>query len=271
MGSCTRAVKQLCGIGTKPVPNRGRMDSRIWKANLFIILYNSHPERQCNLPMLRSAFILAVQVLPAILLVLLGWGFDDLPAFFLNPTRSGLAAVVLAGVLTAVVLGLDFHPLRRGSTPVGNQSLQLGVLLILSLSLLWFLPLADRRSILRLRQDYWRYLGLLLCCIGVTVRVLALRTLGEYFSAYVTLQPNHRLVQHGIYASIRHPLYLSLLLAPTGIALVLASSLALPILALAAIFVLDRIRKEERLLAEHFGWVFEDYRRRTWKLVPFVL
>ncbi len=95
---------------------------------------------------------------------------------------------------------------------------------------------------------------LLLCCIGVAVRVLALKTLGEYFSAYVTLQPNHRLVRHGIYASIRHPLYLSLLLAPTGMALVFASPLALPILALAAIFVLDRIRKEEHLFAAHFGW-----------------
>ncbi|MGA7629535.1 MAG: isoprenylcysteine carboxylmethyltransferase family protein, partial [Terriglobales bacterium] len=156
-------------------------------------------------------------------------------------------------------------------TPVGNQSFQLGVLVILSLSLLWFLPFADRRSILTLRQDYWRYLGLLLCCIGVAVRVLALKTLGEYFSAYATLQPNHRLVRHGIYASIRHPLYLSLLLAPAGLALVFGSSLALPIFALASIFVIDRIRKEEHLLAAHFGLVFEDYRRHTWKLVPFVL
>ena len=141
--------------------------------------------------MLRSAFILAVQVLPAILLVLLGWGFDDLPAFFLNPARSGLAAVVLAGMTTTILLRVNFHPLRRGSTPVGNQSFQLGVLLILSLSLLWFLPFADRRNILTLRHDYWRYLGLLLCCSGVSVRLLALNTLGEYFSAYVTLQPKH--------------------------------------------------------------------------------
>jgi protein-S-isoprenylcysteine O-methyltransferase Ste14 len=236
-----------------------------------MILYNSQPERRHHLQMYRSAFILAVQVLPGILLVLLGWGFDDLPPFFLNPARSGLAAVVLAGVLAAVLLGLDFHPLRRGLTQVGNQSRQLGVLLILSLSLLWFLPFADRRNILTVRYDYWRYLGLLLCCSGVSVRLLALNTLGEYFSAYVTLQPNHRLVRHGIYASIRHPLYLSLLLAPTGVALVFASSLALPILALAAIFVLDRIRKEEKLLAAHFGLVFEDYRRCTWKLIPLVL
>ena len=265
--SCQTAL----GIGIELSPSCGRTNSRILESESFMILYNSQPERRRHLLLSRSALILGVQLLPGILLVLLGWGFDDLSAFFLNAARSGLVALVLAGVLTAVLIELDFNPLRKGSTPVGNQSLQLGVLLIMSLSLLWFLPFADRRSILTLRHDYWRYLGLLLCCIGVTARLWALKTLGEYFSAYVALQPKHRLVRHGIYASIRHPLYLSLLLAPTGMALVFASSLALPILVLAGIFVLDRIRKEERLLAAHFGLAFEGYRRHTWKLVPFVL
>jgi protein-S-isoprenylcysteine O-methyltransferase Ste14 len=204
-------------------------------------------------------------------LVAIGWGFDDLAGFLLNPVRDGLAALVLAGLVSVVILRLDIRPLRTGSMPTGNQSLQLGVLLFSSLFLLWFLPFADRRRILTLKQDYWRYLGLLLCCIGIAVRVVALERLGAYFSAYVTLQPNHRLVRHGIYSSIRHPLYLSLLLAPCGVALVFGSLLALPILVLAIVFVSDRIRKEEHLLAAHFGYEFEKYRSRTWKLIPLVL
>ena len=103
------------------------------------------------------------------------------------------------------------------------------------------------------------------------MRLLALKALGKHFSAYVTLQTDHRLVRHGIYASIRHPLYLSLILAPTGIALVFDSFLAAPILALAITFVVDRMRKEEHLLAAHFGLEFDDYRHRSWKLVPLVL
>jgi protein-S-isoprenylcysteine O-methyltransferase Ste14 len=221
--------------------------------------------------MLRAIFILALQLLPSLLLVAFGWGLDDLSTFFLNPARGGLVALILAAGIAALFLGLDLQPIRIGSEPVGDQSLQLGVLLLLSLSLLWFLPFADRRRILTFKPNYWRYLGLLLCCVGVSVRILALKALGGHFSAYVTLQPNHRLVQEGIYNRIRHPLYLSLLLAPSGIALVFASYLALPILALAMAFVLDRIRKEERLLAEHFGLEFEDYRRDTWQLIPLVL
>jgi protein-S-isoprenylcysteine O-methyltransferase Ste14 len=221
--------------------------------------------------MSRSGFILALQVLPGVLLVLLGWGFDDLSAILRNPAQAGLAAIALAGVAAAVFFRLDLHPLRRGSTPLGSQRLQLGVLLLLSLFLLWFLPFADRRKILTLQRDYWRYFGLLLCGIGVAVRILALKELGEYFSAYVTLQPGHRLMQQGIYSRIRHPLYLSLLLTPTGVTLVFASVLALPVLVLAAVFVFDRIRKEERLLATHFGSEFDDYRHRTWMLVPRVV
>lgn len=218
--------------------------------------------------MRRSALILTFQVLPALLLVFAGWGFDNLPAFFDSPARSGLTIVTLAAFSAGILLKIDFNPLRRGETSATVENVQLGVLLLLSLTLLWFLPFADRHSILTSQEEGWRYLGLLLCCIGVVVRLLALRKLGNQFSAYVTLQRDHRLVQDGIYGSIRHPLYLSLLLIPTGIALVFASWLALPSLFLSVVFVFDRMRKEERLLAGHFAAVFEEYRRRTWKLIP---
>ena len=162
----------------------------------------------CNfmspLAQLRSSLLLTLQLAFGGWLILLGWGFDDALGLFRNPARSGLAVVVFGGAITGIFFHLDFCPLRRGSAPVGWQDLQLGVLLLLSLSLLWFLPFADRRGILTLKHNYWRFLGLFLCCIGVAVRLLSLKALGAYFSAYVTLQPNHRLVQHGIYASIRH-------------------------------------------------------------------
>jgi protein-S-isoprenylcysteine O-methyltransferase Ste14 len=218
--------------------------------------------------MFRCAFSLAIQLLPGVLLILFGWGFDDVPAFFANPARAALAAVIVVAVLAAILLRLDLDPLRRGSGHVGSQTAQLAVLLMLSLALLWFLPFADHRKLLTLRNEAWRCVGLLFCAIGTVTRLLALKTLGPHFSAYVTLQPNHRLVQNGIYARIRHPLYLSLLLLPTGIALVFASKLAWPIALLAAIFVFDRMRSEERLLADRFAAEFEEYRRRTWRLIP---
>jgi protein-S-isoprenylcysteine O-methyltransferase Ste14 len=218
----------------------------------------------------QSALILTIQLLPCLALILLGWGFDSLPAFFMSAPRAGLMVVTLTAASVAAYCKIDFNPLRKGAGPVGNQNWQLGVLLLLSLALLWFLPFAEHKEILRLRGSDWPYLGLLLFTVGVIVRVAALRALGENFSAYVTLQPNHQLVQNGIYTWIRHPLYLSLLLIPTGIALVFASLLAAPILILAVAFVSDRMRREDCLLASHFGPEFEAYCSRTRRLIPLV-
>ena len=98
--------------------------------------------------------------------------------------------------------------------------------------------------------------------------MLALSSLGSQFSAFVTLQSGHELVEHGIYAWIRHPLYLSLLLAGPGLTLVFRSQLVWPVLFGAWLFVANRIAREEALLASHFGSRFRGYRARTWALVP---
>ena len=100
--------------------------------------------------------------------------------------------------------------------------------------------------------------------------MVAAKELGKQFSPYVTLQEEHQLVQSGIYGYIRHPMYLGLVLAQPGIALVFRSWLVIPICALGTLFVLARIRQEERLLQEHFGKEFEDYRSRTWGLLPYL-
>ena len=55
-----------------------------------------------------------------------------------------------------------------------------------------------------------------------------------------------------------------------GLPLIFRSQLVFPLLALIVVFVAARIRQEEKLLAEQFGAEFEAYRRRTWRLLPFV-
>jgi protein-S-isoprenylcysteine O-methyltransferase Ste14 len=220
---------------------------------------------------MRAGVGTAVQVAAGLLLMLAGWGLGDLRAFFGDPARMGFVALGLLGAGAAVAWGVEMQPLRKGLLPTGRQGVELGVLLGLALLLLWFLPYADRRSLFAMHSLRVRYAGLALCTIGGVVRLVALRRLGPHFSAYVTLQAGHRLVREGIYASIRHPLYLSLLLVPAGIAMVFGSWLALPAFVLSVIFVAERIGREERLLAEEFGEEFADYRRRSWFLIPWLL
>jgi protein-S-isoprenylcysteine O-methyltransferase Ste14 len=221
--------------------------------------------------MLRKCFTLTIQLAPMLLLLLAGWGRDDWREFFGNPARTGLIAVIVLGAGTVLLLRLDLHPLRRGTWEAGHQSVVLLMLALASFFLIWFLPFADRRQILTFSNQFLRYVGLGLCIVGIAVRLIALAKLGRYFSAYVTLQDNHQLVQSGIYETIRHPLYLSLLLAGPGFALVFASFLSLPILAMAAAFAGMRIREEDRLLESRFGGEFREYRRRVAALLPGVL
>lgn len=56
----------------------------------------------------------------------------------------------------------------------------------------------------------------------------------------------------------------------SGVALVFRSWLTVPLVVLGTIFVLARIRQEEKLLGEHFGAEFDVYRRRTWRLFPYL-
>ncbi|MFQ5926533.1 MAG: methyltransferase family protein, partial [Terriglobia bacterium] len=115
-----------------------------------------------------------------------------------------------------------------------------------------------------------RYAGLALYASGGAVRLAAVWTLGQQFSGYVTLQENHQLVQRGLYRLIRHPIYLGALLAFPGAALVFRSWLAIPVFVFVGMFVAARIRREEKLMSEHFGAEFATYRRSTWRLLPYL-
>ena len=105
------------------------------------------------------------------------------------------------------------------------------------------------------------YVGLILAASTLPLWVVARRQLGGAFSA----KPEARyLVTRGLYAKIRHPIYVFGCLAYFG------SLLALQVwpilaawLALTPIEVV-RARREDRVLADAFGPEYAAYRRQTW-------
>jgi protein-S-isoprenylcysteine O-methyltransferase Ste14 len=221
---------------------------------------------------LQNFLFLATQVLLILILILCGWGLGDVRQFFADPVLAGLVAAVIFAAVAVLILKIDVRPTRKGRLPLGHQTFVLLALLLASIFLFWFLPFANRRHIFTFaHRPAVSYFGLLLCCGGIVVRLLALKKLGGHFSAYVTLQEEHELIQSGIYRHIRHPLYLSLLLAAPGFALVFDNWLVFPIFLGTVIFVARRIPQEEDLLGEHFGETFLNYRRRTWILIPLLV
>jgi protein-S-isoprenylcysteine O-methyltransferase Ste14 len=79
------------------------------------------------------------------------------------------------------------------------------------------------------------------------------------------------LVENGLYKIIRHPLYLSLFLLGTGIALknITALTALLGILNLVAVWQTSKIEEEE--MKARFGEVYSSYMKRTKMFIPFIL
>jgi protein-S-isoprenylcysteine O-methyltransferase Ste14 len=118
---------------------------------------------------------------------------------------------------------------------------------------------------------WWESAGLLLLLAGGGLRLHAIRTLARHFTSRVTLLENHALVREGAYRWVRHPSYLGQILILVGFGALLANAVSLVAAPLfTTVALLLRIRVEERALAEHFGQAYEDYRRVTKRLLPFV-
>ena len=95
------------------------------------------------------------------------------------------------------------------------------------------------------------------------------RALGKNWSIVARTRSDHALVTSGLYAHVRHPIYLAMLLFLLGLAVAFGHWLAL-IVAIPTFLIGTRIRTqiEDRLLEEGFGDEFRDYRRSTPALIP---
>jgi len=81
---------------------------------------------------------------------------------------------------------------------------------------------------------------------------------------------NHQLVTNGVYKHIRHPLYTGELIRNFGFVLIFSSLYGALFMIVGAVFLLIRIEKEEKMMGEAFGSIYERYRITTKKLIPFL-
>ncbi len=94
-------------------------------------------------------------------------------------------------------------------------------------------------------------------------------SIGSNVSETILTKSTHRLVIHGPYRWIRHPLYAVALLELVCLALIASNwyLLLFPCIGI-VVFRLLIIPKEEANLIRAFGGQYEEYRRRTGALVP---
>lgn len=99
----------------------------------------------------------------------------------------------------------------------------------------------------------------------LALRVISIRTLGEFYSVNIRIMEDHQLVDWGIYRYLRHPIYLVVILE--NVLYPLASSAYYAAIILTVLVtppILYRRHEEEGVLLETFGKSFLAYKKQTW-------
>lgn len=116
-----------------------------------------------------------------------------------------------------------------------------------------------------------RILFFLLFLLFSFTQIRSYKTLSENYSTDIMIYKNHRLVKKEFYKIIRHPQYLSQLLADlcVGVALLSTPVIILTLLASLPLLIL-RAKKEEEMLVSHFKEEFNSYKKSTGFFLPFI-
>ena len=144
--------------------------------------------------------------------------------------------------------------------------LLLGFLLMLAPG--WFGSFFGRRFLPE--SDVLYFAGLALLIFGVYWAFWARAILGTNWSGRVTIKEDHELITGGPYRWVRHPIYTGVLFSFLGTALALGRVGNLFAIAVMLAIFFQKIRLEEKVLDQHFGEKYVEYRRKTYALVPFL-
>ncbi len=162
---------------------------------------------------------------------------------------------------------------RVGSPGQASDTLEKALLFAVSLGML-IMPLLFIATPLLGFADIdlpaWLHgIALAIAFLGIIVFYRAHADLGRQWSVSVELQDDHQLVDSGIYAHMRHPMYSALFLITAAQAGLLDNWLAgLSGLGSFTVLYALRVAKEERLMEEAFGQAWKDYVAQTPRLVP---
>ena len=114
------------------------------------------------------------------------------------------------------------------------------------------------------------FLGAILFLAGIILYFAARLTLGKFFSEKVRIVPEHKLITKGPYRIVRHPIYLGEILYFLSIPMIFSSLFGFFIMLALIPLLLHRIIIEENVMSSKFGQEFQEYARRTKKLIPYI-
>jgi protein-S-isoprenylcysteine O-methyltransferase Ste14 len=123
-------------------------------------------------------------------------------------------------------------------------------------------------------QPFFVTIGLPLLIIGAIYRTWALlylnkEAIGDAMTVKILqISEDHKLVTDRYYEHIRYSSYLGMIVFVLGYVIMFSSLYGFILLSVGTIFIHFRMNTEEKMLLEHFGEEYEEYRSRTKRLIP---
>lgn len=187
--------------------------------------------------------------------------------------------VYFAGMIAQIAIRAPYDRLRRGRAKTdrrvsGVEQALIGVMSVAMLlipALAGFSPWLDGLGYgLPDEIGFWvGVLGVIVLVASLWVFWRAHVDLGANWSPSLEIGDGHTLVTHGIYASIRHPMYASQALGALAQALLIQNWVAGPAAVLVFLgLYLVRVPQEERMMADHFGERYAAYCAQTGRILP---
>jgi protein-S-isoprenylcysteine O-methyltransferase Ste14 len=113
------------------------------------------------------------------------------------------------------------------------------------------------------------WIGALAMCFGLWLFWRSHADLGRNWSVTLEVRKGHQLVRHGVYRSIRHPMYAAIWLISVAQGLLLQNWLAgWSALVTFGLMYFVRTPREEGMMCEVFGDEYRIYMRQTGRIFP---
>jgi protein-S-isoprenylcysteine O-methyltransferase Ste14 len=172
----------------------------------------------------------------------------------------------IGGVIIPIIRRGGALVQRKKGNAVSNIMVYVGWMVVLTVSAVFgkdgiaFLP------------DWMYLVGIVFMFGGIVLRQWAISVLGRYFSRVIGVQKEQKVVDSGPYSLIRHPSYTGALIFYVGMGLSMQSWAA----ALVAVIVFGivygyRIFAEEKVLINELGNNYVEYKKRTKRIIPFIV
>ncbi|MEM9928702.1 MAG: protein-S-isoprenylcysteine O-methyltransferase [Bacteroidota bacterium] len=118
---------------------------------------------------------------------------------------------------------------------------------------------------------FWQILGILLIIPGLWLFYRSHHDLGQNWSVSLEIREGHNIISSGVYELIRHPMYTAIWLLCLAQALLLNNYVAgLSGLVFFGLLYFLRVGREEKMMLGQFGQEYQEYMKKTKRIVPYL-